>query len=154
MNKIVKFLIAIIVCQLAGVIGSIFNIISLENWYPLLVKPSFNPPNWVFAPVWTSLFFLMGISLYLIWTSKKKNKKIAINLFIVQLILNILWSALFFGLRCPLCAFIEIIVLWIAILFTIIYFYKISKISAYLLIPYIIWVSFAAVLNMFIFLLN
>ena len=149
MKNIFKLIIALVVCQLAGLIGSLFNMNSIPTWYTTINKPFFNPPNWVFAPVWTTLFVLMGISLYLIW----KNK-LAVRFFIIQLILNILWSALFFGLRSPLLAFIEIIVLWIFILLTIIYSYKTSKTAAYLLIPYIAWVTFAAILNFSIVLLN
>ena len=153
MKNILKLIIALVICQLAGGIGSLFNMVSISTWYPTLVKPSFNPPNWLFAPVWIFLFLLMGISLYLIWTSKGKHKY-AIKLFSIQLILNILWSALFFGIKCPICAFIEIIILWVFILLTMLEFYKINKIAGYLLIPYLAWVTFAAILNFFLFILN
>ncbi|MEK6969392.1 MAG: TspO/MBR family protein [Nanoarchaeota archaeon] len=151
-----KLAISIVVCQLAGFIGSFFTVSSVSTWYLTLNKPFFNPPSWLFGPVWISLYFLMGISLYLIWKKGIKNKqsKTAVSLFGVQLILNSLWSILFFGLRSPLFAFIEIITLWIAIILTIKYFYKISKVASYLLIPYMLWVSFAAILNFFIFYLN
>ena len=152
MKNIIKLIISLVICQLAGVIGSFFNINSIPTWYATLNKPSFNPPNWVFGPVWTTLFLLMGISLYLVWT--KGFTKQALIFFSIQLFLNILWSALFFGLRSPLSALIEIIILWAFILLTIISFYKISKIAGILLIPYILWVSFAAVLNFSIYLLN
>ena len=152
MNKLLKFIISIIICQLAGIIGSIFTVSSVNSWYLTLVKPSFNPPSWVFSPVWITLFVLMGISLYLIWEAKD-NKKTMI-LFYVQLVLNILWSIMFFGLKNPLLAFIEIIILWIFILMTIIYSYRISRPAAYLLAPYILWVTFAAVLNFMIYWLN
>lgn len=148
--KIYKLIVSIIVCQLAGVLGSLFT--SVDSWYMNLIKPNFNPPNWIFGPVWIVLYFLMGISLYIIWN--KKDSKIQLSLFWVQLVLNSLWSILFFGLKAPFLAFIEIIILWIAILITIISFYKKSKIAAYLLIPYIIWVSFATVLNFCLFYLN
>lgn len=151
-KNIIKLIISIIICQLAGIIGSFFNIKSIPNWYASLTKPSFNPPNWVFAPVWTFLFLLIGISLYLVWT--KGFTKQALIFFSIQLILNILWSALFFGLRNPFLAFIEIIILWTFILLTIISFYKISETAGILLIPYILWVSFAAVLNFSIYILN
>jgi len=151
-NKL-KLIIALVICQLAGLIGSLFNRASLEKWYPFLNKPSFNPPNWVFMPVWITLFVLMGISFYLIWSKRYINKK-AYNWFIIQLILNVLWSAFFFGLRNPLLAFFEIIVLWIFILLTIIEFYRVDKVAGYLLIPYIVWVSFAAILNLSIVILN
>ena len=154
--KITKLISSILICQLAGIIGSVFTSSSVSTWYAALQKPSFNPPNWVFSPVWITLFVLMGISLYLIWDKgiKSKYSKIAVIIFGAQLVLNILWSVLFFGLRSPLSAFIEIIFLWTAILVTIIYFFKISKPAAYLLIPYILWVSFAVILNYSILILN
>lgn len=149
-----RLIISIIICQSAGWIGSIATITGVNSWYLTLTKPSFNPPSWVFAPVWTALFILMGISLYLIWQSKHKNQVRAAIVFLIQLGLNILWSFLFFYFQNPLAAFIEIIILWIFILLSIIYFYKINKIAAYLLIPYILWVSFAAFLNFNLYLLN
>lgn len=152
-----KLIVSIFVCQLAGFIGSFFTVSSIPTWYSTLNKPFFNPPNWIFGPVWIILYLLMGISLYLIWNNKSgktKQFKIAITFFISQLVLNSLWSIIFFGLKLPLIAFIEIIVLWIFILLTIIYSYKISKIASYLLIPYILWVSFASILNLSIYLLN
>jgi len=149
-----KLVLSIIIPQLAGGIGALFTTSSIPTWYASIQKPSFNPHNWIFGPVWTTLFLLMGISLFLVWNEKSKLKKKAITFFGVQLGLNTIWSILFFGLHSPLLAFIEIILLWIAILFTIIYFSKISKTSAYLLVPYILWVSFAAVLNLSILLLN
>lgn len=151
-----KLLISILICQLAGIIGSFFTVSSVNGWYAALIKPSFNPPSWIFSPVWITLYLLMGISLYLVWVNKSNHnsKKVAYIIFGAQLFLNSLWSILFFGLRSPLAAFIEIIILWFAILFTMIYSYRISKISSYLLIPYIAWVSFAAVLNLSLLYLN
>jgi translocator protein len=151
-----KLIVAIIVCQLAGFIGSFFTISSVSTWYLTLNKPFFNPPSWLFGPVWITLYLLMGISLYLVWNRgiNGKTSRIAITFFSIQLILNSLWSILFFGLKSPLYAFMEIIFLWAAILLTIIYFNRISKPASYLLIPYILWVSFAAVLNLSIFILN
>jgi len=151
-----KLIIAILVCQSAGWIGSIATVSSVSTWYLDLNKPSFNPPSWVFGPVWTTLFLLMGIALYLVWNKKGnqavKNK--AMVIFIIQLVLNTTWSFLFFFFQNPLAAFIEIFVLWLFILLSIIYFYKINKTAAYLLIPYILWVSFAAFLNYNIVILN
>jgi translocator protein len=152
MKKIYKLIISIIIPFIASAIGSFFTVSSVSTWYLTLVKPSFNPPSWVFGPVWTLLYLLMGISLYLVWTNNYHKK--ALTFFGIQLTLNALWSILFFGLQNPLAAFIEIIFLWTSILITIIYFYKINKSSAYLLIPYILWVSFAAILNLAIVLLN
>lgn len=156
-SKTLKFIISILICQSAGFLGSIFTTPKIATWYQDIVKPSFNPPNYLFGPVWTILFVLMGISLYIIWTSKYKNKaykKEVIIIFAIQLIINIFWSVLFFRLESPMLAFFEIIALWIAILATIIGFYKISKIASLILIPYILWVSFASVLNFFIWKLN
>ena len=154
MKKIWKLIISILIPFLASAIGGFFTASSVSTWYVDLVKPSFNPPSWVFGPVWTILYLLMGIALYLVWIEKPKIKKPAFIAFGTQMFLNALWSVLFFGLQKPLFAFIEIGVLWIAILMTIIYFYKINKNAAYLLIPYILWVSFAAVLNFSLYLLN
>lgn len=153
--KWVKLIFAILISQLAGIIGSLFTITSTNSWYTTIIKPSFNPPNWIFGPVWTLLYLLMGTSLYLILTTKKsKNRKIGLYLFFTQLVLNTLWSILFFGLHSPLAAFIEIILLWISILLTIKYFYKVNKKASYLLIPYILWVTFAAILNLSIVIIN
>lgn len=151
-----RLIISIIICQLAGVIGSFFTASSVSTWYQALNKASFNPPGWLFGPVWIFLYLLMGISLYLVWNKgiKSRQAKAAVTVFGIQLALNALWSIIFFGLKSPLFAFIEMIILWIAIMSTIVYFYKISKTAAYLLVPYILWVSFALVLNFFIYYLN
>ena len=156
LNKTAKLVISIIGCQLAGIIGAFFTSPSIPTWYESLTKPSFIPPNWVFAPAWTTLFLLMGISAYLIWIKGAKNREVktALIIFDIQLGLNILWSVLFFGLQSPLYAFVEIIVLWFLILLTILKFYPISKKAAYLLIPYLLWVSFAAILNFSVMILN
>jgi len=173
-----RLIFCIAICELAGGIGSIFTFPEIGAWYKALIKPGFNPPNWVFGPVWTALFFLLGISLYLVWNKnwKIKNKfgkdikgwnpwsekfwqgkwqkENVILVFCLQLFLNVLWSVLFFRMHLPGVAFFEILMLWFAILYTIVNFYRVSKTSAYLLIPYILWVSFAAILNLNIFLLN
>ncbi len=156
MRNISKLIISIAVCQLAGVIGTIFSVPAIKNWYSFLEKPSFSPPNWLFGPVWIILFFLMGISLFLVWKRGLNNNeyKNAIYAFALQLILNIQWSVIFFGLKSPGVAFLEILLLWSAILYAIIIFYRISKYAVFLLLPYIFWVSFAAVLNFFIWQLN
>ena len=155
-ENIPKLAASIIICLMAGFIGSVFTVDSIQTWYMGIEKPFFNPPNWIFGPVWTTLFILMGISLYLVWSRgiKTNDAKIALTLFSAQLVLNVLWSIIFFSLKSPFYAFIEIVILWTAILFTIIWFRKISKTAGYLLVPYILWVSFAAVLNLSIFLLN
>lgn len=144
----------ILISEGAGILGSIFTFSSIPTWYAGLAKPSFSPPNFVFGPVWTTLYALMGISLYLVWGSKAKSKQHAMRLFFIQLGLNVLWSVIFFGLKSPGLAFIEIIALWIAIILTIKAFRKISKNATYLLYPYLFWVSFATVLNFSIWILN
>ena len=141
---------SILICELAGMLGSIFTVLSVKTWYVTdLIKPSFNPPSWIFGPVWTTLFLLMGIALYLVWQKKKIS-----GWFWIQLGLNILWSGLFFGLRRPDWAFLEIIILWAAILKTILEFAKVDKKAARLLWPYLLWVSFASILNLAIMRLN
>ena len=151
---IFRLILAIVICELAGVIGSVFTAGSVSTWYVTLAKPVFNPPNWLFGPVWTLLYLLMGISLWLVWRSKSKFKSIAILFFSIQLLLNILWSIIFFGLKSILGALIEIILLWALIIITIILFHRISKTAAWILLPYILWVTFAAILNFSIWLLN
>ncbi len=155
-NSVFRLLASVIICQFAGVIGSVFTASSLESWYFLLEKPSFSPQSWVFFPVWTILYTLMGVSLYLVWEQglQQKEVKTGVFLFGLQLGLNILWSFLFFGLRSPYYAFLEILMLWAAILLTMIQFWKVSKAASLLLIPYILWVSFAALLNYQIWVLN
>ena len=149
MKNFIKLIVSLGICQGAGLLGSVFTTKSVSTWYLTIDKPSFNPPNWVFAPVWTFLFVLMGISLFLVWSLDKARdrKRKALIIFFIQLIFNILWSVVFFGLKSPLVGFIVIIILWILILITIIKFFKISKLAGWLLIPYILWVSFATVLN-------
>lgn len=156
MKNIIKLIIAIIVSNLAGVIGSLFTSPSIPGWYSQLNRPSFNPPSWVFAPVWTTLYLLMGVSAFFVWKKgfDRRDVRIALGIFLTQLFLNSIWSIIFFSLHSPFGAFVEIIFLWSAILLTVVYFWKISKPAAYLLLPYIFWVSFAAFLNFFIWQLN
>jgi tryptophan-rich sensory protein len=146
----------VIICLAAGAIGSIFTFPSISGWYSALNKPWFSPPNWVFAPVWTLLYILMGISAYLVFAKGMENEGIrdALSMFAVQLVLNVLWSFLFFGLHSPLLGLICIIALWAAIAMTIMRFYLISTTAGHLLIPYILWVSFASILNLFVWILN
>lgn len=152
--NILKLFGAILICVGMGFLGSLATTPSINTWYVTLNKPVFNPPNWLFAPVWTILFICMGISLYLVWQSKIKNKSLSLTYFYIQLILNLLWSFIFFTLHNPLFAFIEIIILWIFILLTIIGFYRISKPASLLLWPYLLWVTFASILNFSIYILN
>ncbi len=176
-NNIIKILISIIICELAGVAGSFFSTPEINGWYRNLDKPALTPPAWMFGPVWTLLFVLMGVSLYLVWSknwvvnTEKTEAKLwnplsqklwtgswsrinIISIFCLQLILNVLWSVIFFRIHSPAWAFFELLMLWFAILFTIINFYRVSRAAAYLLIPYILWVSFAGVLNYFLWTLN
>lgn len=146
-------ILSLILCLGAGFFGSLFTFQSIPTWYATLNKPFFSPPNYIFGPVWTTLYILMGISLYLVLTKKPKDKG-ATNYFFIQLILNFFWSIIFFYLHAPFIAFIEILFLLAFIILTFVSFYKIEKNAAYLLIPYIIWVSFAAILNLSIALLN
>lgn len=154
--RIFKLVIAIIVSELAGIIGSLFTVQSIQSWYSTLARPEFAPPNWVFGPVWTTLFALMGIAAFLVWEKgwNLRKVKIALGVFVGQLILNTLWSIIFFDLHSPGFALVEIIFLWLAILWTIVAFHKVSKTAAYLLLPYIAWVTFAAFLNYAIYALN
>jgi len=158
-----KLTISLVVCFLVAALGSIFTMPAILTWYATLAKPSFAPPNWVFGPVWTILYVLMAISMYLIWMefekAKAKSKKkamtgSALQVFGIQLFLNIVWSFLFFGLKSPFYGLIGIILLWLAIVWTIIKFWKISRTAAWLLVPYIIWVSIASILNFAVWQLN
>jgi len=156
-SAVIKLVIACALCLSVGLIASIFTTEqTLSNWYATLNKPFFAPPNWVFGPIWTVLYVLMGVSAFLIWRRGINNRtgRICLAWFVGQLLLNGLWTPLFFGLQMPLVAFVEILLLWSAILLTIMRFKRVSKTAALLLIPYILWVSFAAVLNGGIWLLN
>lgn len=157
LKKFFRFLFSILLANSAGFLGSFFTASSVKTWYQTINKPFFNPPSFVFAPVWTLLYILMGVSFYLIWQQtkfKSKISKLARNIFLIQLILNALWSILFFGFKNPVLAFIEIIILWILIFKNIKVFAKINKTAAYLLWPYLAWVSFASILNLSLILLN
>jgi len=158
-NNILKLALAVLIPLLAGFLGSIATSQSVDNWFVNLNKPFFNPPNWLFGPVWTLLYIFMGISLYLFWQTpikkkQTKEKNIGFMLFFIQLILNTLWSVIFFGFRNILFAFIQIIFLLGFIFLTIKVFYKFKKSCAYLLIPYFLWVCFATILNGFYLLSN
>lgn len=148
-----KLIASILICFSAAAVGSFATYPSIPTWYASLNKPFFNPPNWIFGPVWTVLYLMMAIALYLVWREKVENKT-ALSWFGFQLVLNSLWSIVFFGLQCPLCGLGVIILLWFAILMSIRSFLKISKPAAWLLIPYILWVTFAAGLNLAIVRLN
>ena len=157
MNKITKILVAVAICLAVGYFSGTVTRSAITDWYPTLNKPSFNPPNWVFAPVWTLLYVMMGVAAGLVWDRIAYESEIiqkALLFFIIQLGLNALWSYLFFGLKNPMLAGVEIVLLWLMIYETYFQFAKINKIAGYLLIPYLAWVSFAAVLNASIWWLN
>jgi benzodiazapine receptor len=155
-RNIIKLVVSLVACQCAGLIGSIFTTPAIPTWYATLQKPSFNPPSWLFAPAWITLYLLMGVAAFLIWRQglKQKGVRAALVIFLVQLVLNALWSVVFFGLHSPLWGMVVIIALWIAILITIVKFFKLSTAAGSLMLPYILWVSFAAVLNVSIWMLN
>ena len=150
-----KLIASILLCQLAGAIGSLATVQNITGWYLTLNKPFFTPPNWAFGPVWLTLYLLMGISLFMVW-NKGLNKKTrpAIQIFGLQLGLNILWSIVFFGLQSIFAGLVVIVLLWLAILWTKLRFWKISKPAAWLLVPYIVWVTIATALNAGVWLLN
>ena len=151
-----KLVAAIIICQGTGLLAGLATASSVSSWYTTLDKPGFTPPNWLFAPVWTALYFIMAIAAYLVWQKgiKAEGVKKALILFLMQLLLNGLWSIFFFGLRSPLLGLVDIIALIIVLTLTIFKFYKINKIAAYLLLPYLLWVLYATALNLAIVLLN
>ena len=154
--SLLKLVAAAGLCLVLGSIGSIVTITGPGSWYSLLVKPAFQPPSWLFAPVWTLLFVLMGIALFLVWDlgTSRPGVRSAIVLFGIQFALNVAWSFLFFGLRSPALGLLDIIVLWWLILATTVTFYRLRPVAGYLLLPYLAWVSFATVLNASIMYLN
>lgn len=157
MNKTLtlKFLVSIILPLSLGAIAGMFTSQSVPEWYATLNRPSFNPPNWIFGPVWTTLYILMGISFFLIWkqeASKERNR--AILIFLLQLLLNFAWSFIFFYFNMIGLALVEIILLWISIVLMLVVFYKIKPIASYFNIPCLLWVTFATVLNASYYILN
>ncbi len=156
MKKILQIIGFVLICQLAGGIGTIFTIPAIPNWYATLNKPSFSPPNWLFGPVWLVLYTMMGIGVWLIWQKREKSKeaKFGVGLFFVHLLVNAAWSPIFFGMKNLFCALIIIVMMWAMIVWLILVWGKIDKRAAYLLVPYLMWVSFATALNFFIWKLN
>lgn len=155
MNKFLKLVISLSLPFIAGGIGSYFTYPAIGSWYLALEKPFFNPPNFIFAPVWTVLYILMGVSFYMVWTQKPSaRQKTAIKYFLIQLVLNTTWSIVFFALKNPLLAFINILFLWLFIYLTLREFLVVKRPAGYLLLLYIFWVSFAAILNLSIVILN
>jgi len=156
MNIIAKIFIAITIPLAVGAASGFFTVTGVNSWYQTLNKPSWNPPGWVFGPVWTTLYIMMGIALFLVWTAdtRAELKKIAIALFSVQLVLNFFWSFIFFNQQLVGWALVEIIAMWVFIVAAIFAFGHVSKVAAWLLVPYICWVSFAAMLNYTIWKMN
>jgi tryptophan-rich sensory protein len=154
--KLGKLLVSIVIVLAAGLLGSVVTFPSIPSWYSTLIKPPFSPPNWIFGPVWTALYILMGIALWLVWEKGLKHQKVrfAFWLFIIHLAVNAGWSVVFFGLHSILGGLIVIIILWVLIATLMLKFYAIDRRAAYLLVPYILWVSFATVLNYSLLLLN
>ncbi|HNP31765.1 MAG TPA: tryptophan-rich sensory protein [Flavobacterium sp.] len=156
MQKIIKIVLVVLVCVSLGFLSGMVTRDSVTTWYPTLIKPFFNPPNWIFAPVWTLLYIMMGIAAGLVWTSDSDEKAIkkALGFFVIQFGLNALWSYIFFGLHNTMLALIEIIVLLLLIYDTYTAFKKIDKTAGMLLLPYLAWVGFATILNASIWWLN
>ncbi len=151
--NLVRLVVSVVVCEAAGIIGSVFTVSAIPSWYAALQKPWFTPPNWLFAPVWLVLYFLMGASLYLLW-GKRPRSRAAVVAFGVQLVFNVAWSAVFFGAHELFYGFVTIAVLWLAILATAAFSYRVSRSAAALLIPYILWVTIASALNYYVWVLN
>jgi tryptophan-rich sensory protein len=151
-----KLAISFLAVFLAGLIGSLATFQSIPTWYASLNKTVLTPPNWVFGPVWTTLYILMAISVYLVWKKKgaSKDENLGLVFFGVQLVLNSLWSIIFFAGHEILGAFVELVVLWVFVILTIIWFNKTSKLAAWLLAPYLVWISFAGILNFATYLAN
>lgn len=157
MNKYTKILVCVASCLAIGFLSGQVTKDAIITWYPTIAKPIFNPPNWIFAPVWSMLFTFMGIASGLVWARIEYDKQIvkkALIYFAIQLLLNALWSFLFFGLQNPILALVEIILLWLMIYETYNQFSKIDKIAGFLFIPYLAWVGFALILNASICWLN
>jgi tryptophan-rich sensory protein len=157
MNKsqIFKLIVSLLLPLGLGAIAGMFTAEAIPGWYASLNRPSFNPPDWVFGPVWTALYLLMGISLFLIWKQKTtKVRNLSIFVFFIQQILNVGWSFIFFYFNRIDLALFEIILLWISIVIMMVLFFKIKPLAAYLNIPYLLWVTFAAILNAAYFFLN
>ena len=156
MNNTLKLIISIAFPLAAGLTGGLFTASQIPGWYVHLQKPSWNPPNWLFAPVWTVLYIMMGIALFLVWKNNadRKVKRTAITIFVVQMLLNFMWSFIFFNRHQVGYALADIVLLWMLIIATIYWFGKISTPAAWLLVPYLCWVTFAAALNFAIWKLN
>jgi tryptophan-rich sensory protein len=156
MKNFLVFMLCLVLCYAAGAIGSIFTFQSIPTWYAGLVKPPLNPPNWIFGPVWSALYTLMAIAVFLVVKKgfATEGVKLAVYVFAAQLVFNTLWSVVFFGARTTFMPIFIIVALWISILACIILFWKISKTASIMMMPYLLWVSFASYLNIGVFILN
>ena len=154
-RELVGLLVAIVVCFAAAGIGSLATVGAIPTWYAALHKPSWNPPNWIFGPVWSLLYLMMAVAAWQVWrTAGWSGARLALGLFASQLVLNVGWSVVFFGLERPGWAFVEIVGLWCTILATLLLFRPISPVAALLLVPYLLWVTFASALNFAVWRLN
>ena len=153
-RRALALIVFLAICLGAGGLGSFFTASSVREWYPRLRKPLGTPPSWVFGPVWTTLYVLMALSAWLVWRQYGKGARPALFIFLAQLALNVAWSGIFFGSRMPGVAFVEIVILWFAIVFNIFIFYSLLPVAALLLAPYLLWVGYAAYLNFGIWHLN
>ncbi len=155
LRSAIALVVSTVTCLLVGVVGSLATATSVRDWYPLLQKPTWTPPSALFGPVWTVLFLMMGVAAWLIWRESSSGpRRRALSVFAIQLVLNVAWSFLFFGLRSPGWAALEIVLLWAAIVATMLAFGRLSRLAAGLLLPYLVWVSYAAALNVAIWSLN
>lgn len=151
-----SLVLAILVCEAVGAIGNVWTAGAVTTWYPTLAKPSYTPPAWVFGPVWVTLFALLGVAAWLVWRAglDRRPVRVALGLFVVQYAFNVAWSGAFFGLRSPIAGLVVIAVLWVAIVATVWAFDRVDRRAALLVLPYLAWVSFAALLNYDLWRLN
>ncbi|MEL7499934.1 MAG: TspO/MBR family protein [Planctomycetota bacterium] len=158
-NGMLSLIVWISVVSVVMILGGLATTSSVTTWYPTLNKPSFNPPSWLFGPVWTTLYMMMAVAAWLIWRQRAnamqhQGTRLFVAAFVVQLLLNLAWSIIFFGARSPMWAFFEICILWIAIATTVFLAFRLNRISAGLLVPYWAWSTFALILNLAIWQLN
>lgn len=155
-REIPKLILSVLIVFTAGALGTVATLPEITTWYAQLAKPAWTPPDWAFGPVWSTLYVLIGVALFLVWRQglDRRDVRYALLIFAIQLILNILWSVVFFGLHSLLGGFILILLLWIAIFANIIAFYVISRAAGLIMIPYLVWVSIASYLNYSVYLIN
>lgn len=156
MRTVAGLFISILIAQVPGLLGAYATAASVRTWYPTLDKPWFTPPNWLFGPAWTTLYTLMGIAAYLVWRQgwSEGAVKLALVAYTAQLLLNAAWSPVFFGLQAPLPGLVVIVLLWVAIVVSIVWFFRVSNAAAWLMVPYLLWVTYATALNFEIWRLN